>query len=456
MTKAKTTLPVADAAVAEEEKADVGQLSKDGKTVTTTNEKKETGKKAKAEQPASKPFEPVLTFTSPLKNFSAALAPLARAAAPAKSTYPICANVLLSIKDGKLTMVTTNMELTIVITTEVQVQPAQPGLDAAMVPKNAEAVEVTLPYRLLADLVGTLSGDTITIAMGEDRANVKCGTSQTELMGIPAKEFPGVEKTVGDLPLCFSAGDFKQAALQVEYAAATDESRPVLQGVQFTPAYNANKEAVGLTLAATDGFRVAVKTLDFSEPPEGPVTNFTALLPASALAEVGRLITDPESFVAFGFKAGKAIFKYGNLIISCLTLDGKFPDVNAILPRGYKTHMLITTTALAKSVKQTEVIAKNGNNVVRLTLDTSNPELQENLALWAQSSEAGEIETKLVATVEGPGLQIAFNVRFVREALEQIKTPQVALDTNDHKMPARIKGVGDDSYFVVIMPMHVG
>jgi DNA polymerase-3 subunit beta len=450
MPKAKTA-PGAAAAVVEpeEEKADVGQLSKDGKSPAVAAPK--TSKNEKADQPA-KPFKAILTFTSPLKAFTAALAPLARATAPAKSTYPICANVLLSVKDGRLTLITTNMEMTIVETIEVQVQPA------LMVngPTDTGPVEVTLPYRLLADLLGTMSGDSVTIAFSEDRAVIQCGGSHSEIMGIPAREFPSVERTAKDLPFCFTAGDFKQATRQVEFAASTDESRPVLQGVLVTPAYDSKKEVVGLTLAATDGFRVAVKTIGFSEPPEGPVANFSTIIPAGAMAEVGRLIANPDSFVTFGFKNGKAVFSYENLVISVLTLDGKFPDVNMILPKAYKTHMVVSTSALFKAMKQAEVMAKNGNNVVRLTLNTTQDETPENLTLWAQSTESGEIETKLATTIEGPGMEIAFNVRFSKEALEAVTTPLVALDTNDHKSPARIKGVGDDTHFVVIMPMHLG
>lgn len=454
MPKAKTN-PGAATAVAEpnEEKVDVGQLSKDGKSVTAAAPKND--KKEKADQPA-KPFTANLTFTSPLKAFTAALAPLARATAPAKSTYPICANVLLSVKDGQLTLITTNMEMTIVETMDVQVQPALLADGSDTGAAGPGPMEVTLPYRLLADLLGAMSGDSVTVAFSEDRAVIQCGGSNSEIMGIPASEFPGVERTAKELPFCFTAGDFKQAAKQVEFAASTDESRPVLQGVLVTPAYDSKKEVVGLTLAATDGFRVAVKTIGFSEPPEGAVANFSTIIPASAMAEVGRLIANPDSFVTFGFKNGKAVFCYENLVISVLTLDGKFPDVNMILPKAYKTHLVVSTAAFFKAMKQAEVMAKNGNNVVRLTLAATTAEMPENLTLWAQSSESGEIETRLATTIEGPGLEIAFNVRFTKEALEAVTTPLVALDANDHKSPARIKGVGDDTHFVVIMPMHLG
>ena len=453
MPKAKT-ISGAATAVAEpnEEKVDVGQLSKDGKTVTAAPK---NNKKEKADPPV-KPFTANLTFTSLLKAFTSALAPLARATAPAKSMHPICANVLLSVRDGQLTLVTTNLEMTIVETMEVQVQTALLASDSETGAASAGPMEVTLPYRLLADLLGAMSGDSVTVAFSEDRAVIQCGGSSSEIIGIPARDFPGVERTAKDLPFCFTAGDFKQATRQVEFAASTDESRPVLKGVLVTPAYDSKKEVVGLMLAATDGFRVAVKTIGFSEPPEDPVANFSTIIPASALAEVGRLITNPDSFVTFGFKNGKAVFCYENLAISVLTLDGKFPDVNMILPKAYKTHLVVSTAALFKAMKQAEVMAKNGNNVVRLTLDASKAETPENLTLWAQSTESGEIETRLAATMEGPGLEIAFNVRFTKEALEAVTTPLAALDANDRKSPARIKGVGDDTHFVVIMPMHLG
>ena len=120
-----------------------------------------------------------------------------------------------------------------------------------------------------------------------------------------------------------------------------------------------------------------------------------------------------------------------------------------------KSHIIISTAAFLKACRQAEIIARNGNNVVRLNLQP-NVDRPGQVEVSAQSEETGSNETMIDANIDGPGLVVAFNVRYLREVLEVIKTPNLVLETNDHKSPARVQPVGDESFQHVIMPMHLG
>jgi DNA polymerase-3 subunit beta len=152
---------------------------------------------------------------------------------------------------------------------------------------------------------------------------------------------------------------------------------------------------------------------------------------------------------------GQVIFHLDNAELISQLIDGNFPDYKVILPRNFKTHTIVSSTAFLKACKQAEIIARNGNNVVRLNLQKYEDRPGE-IEVSAQTEETGLNESKIDANIEGPGLVVALNVRYLREVIEVVKTPNLILGTNDNKSPVQIQSVGDENFQHVIMPMHLG
>jgi len=136
-------------------------------------------------------------------------------------------------------------------------------------------------------------------------------------------------------------------------------------------------------------------------------------------------------------------------------IDGNFPDFRAIVPKSFKTSTVLSTPAFLKACKQAEIIAREGNNVIRLDVipEESGPGRVE---ISAQTEETGKSDIKVEATIEGSGLLIAFNVKFLRELLDVVRAPNVALETNANNTPGVLHPVGDENFLHVIMPMHLG
>lgn len=242
--------------------------------------------------------------------------------------------------------------------------------------------------------------------------------------------------------------DFKEMIQQVAFSASTEEARPVLQGVQTSVAGSE------ISMAATDGFRISVRRVALEEPVRKPLS---MIIPARALNELARIAADGENMVNMIIPAGRGqvVFRLDSVELVSQLIDGNFPDYRVIMPRSYKSHTILSTAAFLKACRQAEIIARNGNNVVRLNMQPMSDRPAQ-VEVSAQSEETGTNETMIDATIDGPGLVIAFNVRYLREVLEVIKTPNLAIETNDHKSPARIQPVGDENFQHVIMPMHLG
>ena len=247
-----------------------------------------------------------------------------------------------------------------------------------------------------------------------------------------------------------NVADFKEMIQQVVFAASTDEARPVLMGVLM----QVEKDKV--TMAAADGFRLSVRKGQLAHAVKD---SFNIIIPSRALNELARVAHDPEEpiYMAVPKQRGQVIFRVKDVEVVSQLIDGTFPDYHQIIPRNYKSRTLVSTAALLKACKQAEIFAREGSNVARLDIKQSNGDMQPSeVEISATSEETGKNETIVEATVDGGSVLIAFNVKFLREALEVIKTPNVALETTAQNAPGVVKPVGDDNFLHVIMPMHLG
>jgi DNA polymerase-3 subunit beta len=247
-----------------------------------------------------------------------------------------------------------------------------------------------------------------------------------------------------------NVGDFREMIHQVAFAASSDEARPVLMGVLV----QVDKDK--LTMAAADGFRLSVRKAVLSS--SSPIS-LSAIVPAQALKELARVATDSEEpiYMVLPKGRGQVVFRVKDVEVVSQLIDGTFPDYQQIIPRSYKSRTLVSTSSLLKACKQAEIFAREGSNVARFNIKSAQGEMQPSeVEISATSEETGKNETIVEATVDGGGLLIAFNVKFLREALEVIRTPNVALETSAPNAPGVVKPVGDDQFLHVIMPMHLG
>jgi DNA polymerase-3 subunit beta len=214
-----------------------------------------------------------------------------------------------------------------------------------------------------------------------------------------------------------------------------------------------DKESI--TMAAADGFRLSVRKGTLSQP-AGQIVN--AIIPARALGELGRVATDGNEMIAMVMPKGRGqvVFRMKDVELVSQLIDGTFPDYQQIIPRSYKSRTILSTPALFKACKQAEIFAREGSNVARLDIKSAGDLEPGSVEISAQSEETGSNETVVAATIEGIGLLIAFNVKYLREVLEVVKTPNVALETSAPNAPGVLRPVGDENFLHVIMPMHLG
>ena len=369
------------------------------------------------------------------ENLAHGLSIVARAVSP-RSTLPVLANVLVATDEGRLRLSATNLEL---------------GITCWIGAKIEEEGSTTVPARTFSDLVGTLPNEKVemTLNVRTQTLNVRCSASTTDIKCIDAQEFPPMP--VPDLSegIQINVTDFKEMIQQVVFAASTDEARPVLTGVLLAA------QGDQITMQAADGFRLSVRKAQLSTPVSRPIK---AIIPARALSELARVASDGNEVVTMVLppNRGQVIFHLKDIELASQLIDGAYPDLEQVIPRASQTRTVLSTQAFLKACKQAEIFAREGSHIAKVTITPGGDLKPGTVEISGQSEETGSNQTVIDANIEGGALIIAFNVRFLREVLDVIKTPNVVIETNVETTPGVLRPVGEDNFLHVIMPMHLG
>jgi DNA polymerase-3 subunit beta len=209
-----------------------------------------------------------------------------------------------------------------------------------------------------------------------------------------------------------------------------------------------------LTLAAADGFRLSVRR---GAVASGAAGALTVIIPARALVELSRIIGDDEEPVEVTITKNRnqAVFHTAHTELVTQLLEGNYPDVLGLVPKAHNTRTVAGTLDFLKAVKIASFFAKDANNIVRVSVEPGSDLAPGRMVISATSAETGDQVGEVDATVDGPAVEIAFNARYLTEALGAMGSAQVAMETLAPEKPGVFKPVGAEDFVHVIMPMHI-
>ena len=373
------------------------------------------------------------------ENLSRGLGIVGRAVAN-RSTLPITQNVLISTDQSMLKLSATNLE--IAMTTWI----------GAMVEEEGT---ITVPARLLTEFVNSLPSERIDIELeqGSGVLKLSCGQNKANIHGANPSEFPPIPTVEDGIAASVDPAVLRAATNRVAFAAATEESRPVLTGVELK--LGGDK----FSLAAADGFRLAVQHGALNAPVD---TEMKVIVPARTLNEIGRLLSDQEEPVEIVMSPakGQVLFRVtGSQTIETVSqlLQGSFPNYEQLIPQSYETRAIFDLPALLRAARTAAIFARDGSNIIRLhVVPGENGDSQGKVIISDKSEEVGDNEDEVVAdTIEGGEGKIAFNSRYLLDVLQVLERGKVALETTSSSSPGVFKPTDSEEYIHVVMPMFV-
>ena len=369
------------------------------------------------------------------ENLAKGLNIVSRAVA-ARSTLPVLGNIYVGTDQARLKLAATNLEI---------------GITCWVGAKVEEDGATTVPAKTFVDLINAMPQGTVDMDLNvrTQTLTVTGGRFTNNIKGVDAQEFPIIPKAEEDRAIRIAPDLLRSMIEQVAFAAAADESRPILTGVYV------KFSGKMLTMAAADGFRLSLRTAQLDDGVDEPIE---VIVPARALAELGRISgeqTDPIQITITPQKS-QILFHLTNVDLVSQLIDGKFPDYNAIIPKASGTKAVIETNALLKACKAANVFAREAANIVRLSIAPGDEITPGHITLGAQSAETGDNAGDLDAAITGNALEIAFNVKYLIDVLSVADSQQIVLETNSAAQPGVIHPIGNDTFTHVIMPMHIG
>ncbi|MBI2832420.1 MAG: DNA polymerase III subunit beta [Chloroflexi bacterium] len=352
-----------------------------------------------------------------------------------RTTLPITNNVLLSTDQGRLKLVATNLEM---------------AISCWIGAKVDEEGEITVPAKLLTDFVSSLPNEKIDFSLSPQTKtlSLKCARFEARVSGVDAKDFPPVPRLGDGVTTKVDVDELRQGITRVVFAAATEESRPVLTGI------NALFEGDTLTLAAADGFRLAVYKLPLAVAVK---EKSEVIVPARTLGELNRLMVDQEEPVEVTVNTVKsqALFRLKDTELVSQLVQGSFPRYEQLIPKSYATRTVVDVAEFSRASKMASIFARDGSGIVRLEVTPGGEVAPGKVKISARSEEVGDDEGTIDATVEGEAAKIAFNGKYLTDVLGILREQQVALETTNPSSPGVIRPVGNEKYIHVVMPMFV-
>lgn len=347
----------------------------------------------------------------------------ANAAASGRSPMPILQNLKLDAGDAGVRILGCDGEMWV----ERQV--------ACMVEDGGS---ICVQSKLLNDLVGTLPDGDVSLTTSETQGMLlKQGASEYRMLTLDPTDFPEPPAFGGDTELAIRMGDFREAVESVIFAVSTDNHRPVLTGVFFS------YDGTELTLVATDTHRLAVRKMQ--QPGGG--ASFSAVIPDRALRAIKSLPVGDDAVITISFGGGRLGVEAGGARVISQLLNGPYPNWERVVPSESTRNWQVEVDQLAEKTKRVMILARDNANRVRMTGNG------DNLLLSARSEEKGEAKEEVPMVPSNGDVEIAFNGKFVQDALQPIKGPGLRVEMTESSRPAIFRPAEDEGYFCVIMPM---
>jgi DNA polymerase-3 subunit beta len=343
-----------------------------------------------------------------------------------RQTLPILSNLLMVAEKDRITLTATDMEVELVVSINKSVDIAG---------------EITLPARKLLDICRTLPEKAqLNLEENGERVLLTSGKSRFTLATLPAKEYPVTEPIQTNAEFTISQKVLKNLLDRTAFAMAQQDVRYYLNGLLL------ELDKGNLRAVATDGHRLALCNAETNYQGEEPLQ---IIVPRKGVTELIRVLHDAPEEIAIEISTNHIRVDLGNLQFTSKLIDGKFPDYNRVIPQASDTPIIARKELLRQGLTRASILSNEKYRGVRIILD------KDRLRALAHNPEQEEAEEEIEVSYKGNDLEIGFNVSYLLDALNIIKTDDVQLTISDPNSSCLILAVGDTECKLVVMPMRL-
>lgn len=352
---------------------------------------------------------------------------LVNRAVSTRTTMPILGYILLETMKTGLRLTATDLELAIQVEIDAEVK---------------KGGQVTLPARILAEIVGNLPEATVELKHedGAPQVEITCEASAFEILGLPTGDFPALPKAEGNDVGAIDADMMRTMVSQTIFAVSADETRPFLTGVYVT------MDGMEVQFVATDGGRLALRKTTLATP----VRQKTGVIvPAKTMQELLRALGGVTGDVQLAMADNQLLFSVPGLRIYSRLISGQFPNYQQVIPQEFKQHIRVQTDRLLRAVRRMSITARDSANVVRLSAKG------KQLTITSNTPEVGKAREEVEVASDGEAIEAAFNARFLMDCLNNVDADELFFELTGPLSPGAIRPAHHGDYIYVLAPVRV-
>jgi DNA polymerase-3 subunit beta len=342
-----------------------------------------------------------------------------------KSTLPILQGILIKTENQSIQFAATDLEIG--IRCEVPAQVIEEGI-------------IVVPAKLFTEVVRKLPDTIITLEEKDKAITIGYHQSEIVLNGYDPEEFPLLPELYDPISFTITTAVLKNMIRLTVFSCAIEENRPVFTGVLL------QIEGSCIRLVATDTHRLAYSISEIPNPEE---LNFSGIIPAKTLSEIYRLLRDEDEILTISFSNNQVVFQFGTIYLVSRLIEGVFPNYKQVIPQTCETKVNLSTKSFLEAVERASLLVsdKNGINIVKLNVEENNLNIN-------QMSDFGKISEQINIEFEGKEVMIAFNAKFLIEALKVIDSEQIIFEFSGSFSPGVMRPLDDPNYLYLVLPVR--
>ncbi len=346
-------------------------------------------------------------------------------------SLPILNNVLINTDDNFLSLISTDLEISVKLWILVKI-----------IKKGS----VVVPAKFLSSFISSLPNEKITIEAKEQNLYIECRNVKTQIQGFNPEEFPIIPEFKNSEYLEVDNKKLYQGLSQVIDIASQSTSRPEISGIYFSFSKN------NIKVVATDSFRLGEKNIILEEPIK---KDYSFILPQKSAREIMNILENKEGLIKIFFSPNQILFefpmkevKHPQVQITSRLIEGEYPNYQDIIPDKFKTHITLKRDEFLDQIKTASLFSGKVNEV-KISINKEKQEVE----IFAASHDIGENKSSLPAKIEGDSIAVSFNYKYLMDGLLNIKSSEIIFDISKEEGPCILKPVGDSSYIYVVMPI---
>lgn len=343
-----------------------------------------------------------------------------------KNTLPILQSISLQAEEGKVIFTATDLEI---------------GIQCEVPAETETNGTVILPARLFSEIVRKLPDTTISLETIDDSINLKYFNSEIFLKGYDPEEFPLLPDLMDPLSFTLQTSIFKTMIRETVFACASEENRPVFNGLLL------EIEGQAIRLVATDTHRLAFRLAEINNPEN---LKFSGIIPAKTMSEIYRLLKEEDEELFIRFNTAQVSFHFGSVHLLSRLIEGQFPNYKQVIPQSCETKVYLSVRDFLEAVERASLLARDsslGASIVRLAISEKTLRIDH-------STDIGKISEQLFIEKDGKDVIISFNAKFILDVLKVIGNDEILFELSGPQSPGVIRSINDKNYLYLLLPVR--